>query len=113
MIGQRILVTGGRDYTDRAKVYETLDKLQPSMVCHGGANGADHHADRWAKDRQIPVMCYPAQWLRLGKPAGPIRNRQMLTEFRPDLVIQFPGGAGTAHCAQSARDIDIPVLVIV
>jgi predicted Rossmann-fold nucleotide-binding protein len=31
----------------------------------------------------------------MGLAAGPIRNQQMIDEGKPDLVIAFPGGAGT------------------
>jgi hypothetical protein len=37
-----------------------------------------------------------AEWERLGRKAGPIRNQRMLEEGKPDLVVAFPGGTGTA-----------------
>jgi hypothetical protein len=50
---------------------------------------------------------------RLGKArraAGPIRNKQMLDEAKPDLVIAFPGG--TANTVRQVREAGVPVMVI-
>jgi hypothetical protein len=42
--------------------------------------------------------------------AGPRRNRRMLVAFKPDVVLAFPGGAGTASCCAVARELGIPVI---
>ena len=44
-----------------------------------------------------------------GKAAGPERNRRMLDTFKPDGVIAFPGGRGTADCCRAADERAIPV----
>jgi hypothetical protein len=68
-----------------------------ACVIHGGANGADYIAGRWAQDTGgIPVEEFPADWNRHGNSAGPIRNQEMLDKGKPDLVVAFPGGRGTA-----------------
>ena len=96
----RVLVCGGRDYTDKDALYAYLDLLhsvQPiEVVIHGAARGADSLGAQWAKDRGIKVDPYPADWKRHPKAAGPIRNQQMLDEGKPDLVVAFAGGRGTA-----------------
>lgn len=112
MVGQRVLVTGGREYADSGKVDRALFDLNPSVVCHGGATGADALADSYCKLNAVPVICYPADWSLFGKSAGPIRNQQMLKEFQPDLVVAFPGGRGTAHMREIAERAGVPVLVI-
>jgi predicted dinucleotide-utilizing enzyme len=104
----RVLVCGGRDYADKAKVYQTLDGFlsdNPSVlhIIHGAARGADSLASQWAKDRGVTEIAYPADWKAYGKQAGYIRNKQMLDEGKPDLVLAFPGGAGTAMMVRIAR----------
>jgi hypothetical protein len=37
-----------------------------------------------------------------GRAAGPRRNQRMLEDFRPDLVVAFPGGRGTAYMVRRA-----------
>jgi predicted Rossmann-fold nucleotide-binding protein len=110
----RVLVCGGRNYEDRDALYAALDQLHSehrfSVVIAGGARGADTLAADWAKERGIPTEIYMAEWNRLGRKAGPIRNRRMLDEGKPDLVVAFPGGTGTAGMAALARNAGEPVI---
>lgn len=106
----RLVVTGGRDYTDRATVFAALDALRPTEIAHGGASGADSLAGEWAKARGVPCTVFKADWDNDGRfAAGPIRNRRMLDEFRPELVVAFPGGNGTADCVKAALERRIRV----
>lgn len=104
-----VLVCGGRDYDDFDKVRGVLDAISPECVVHGGSRGADELADRWAKARGVNVVPFPADWKKFKKAAGPIRNTQMLEAAMPDLVVAFPGGAGTNDLVAKAYDMDIPV----
>lgn len=40
------------------------------------------------------------------------RNKQMLNEGKPDLVVAFPGGSGTAHMVKIAKAVGIMVIEI-
>ena len=105
---KRVLVCGGRDYHDQDRVYQTLDALDTicgiSVVIHGGASGADSLAASWAQSRGIRTEAFVANWLKYSKSAGPIRNKEMLDLGRPDLVLAFPGGTGTAHMVRISRE---------
>jgi hypothetical protein len=76
----------------------------------GGAPGADTLAYQWATARGIPPKVYQANWRRLGPEAGPIRNRRMLDRGKPDLVIAFSGGRGTADMMEVARRAGVHVI---
>lgn len=92
------LVCGGRLFRDYAMLERVLESLgpYPDYLIHGGATGADLGGDAWAYNRGIqPVRCN-ANWDHYGNRAGPIRNIKMLN-LKPDLIIGFPGGRGTAH----------------
>jgi len=108
----RILVCGGRNYGDQQKVSETLLSLTPTSIIHGNAAGADDLADSWAKANHIPVLPFRADWGTFGRSAGPIRNKQMIEEGKPDLVVAFPGGKGTANMIKQAKAAGIKVLEI-
>lgn len=105
----RLLVCGGRDYGDVGKVYDTLDEVHAgsagpiSLVIEGGATGADALARKWAKDRRVPVRTYKAHWTKHGNAAGPIRNQLMIDDGKPNAVIAFPGGHGTADMVLRAK----------
>jgi predicted Rossmann-fold nucleotide-binding protein len=109
----RLLVCGGRDYSDYLKVQVTLDSLRKEMpidlMIQGGASGADSLAARWAKKNSIACLTFMAMWRKHGKAAGPIRNQQMIEEGKPDLVIAFPGGHGTDDMVWRALQAGIPV----
>ena len=59
------------------------------------------------------MRIFPADWIRHGRAAGPIRNEQMLREGCPDLVVAFhddPGlGRGTADMVRRALAAGVPV----
>ena len=100
----KILVCGGRDFTDMDKVRVALgDALPGTIFAHGDANGADHLCHLFATQNGFDVRAYPADWRKHGKAAGPIRNREMLDDFKPDLVVAFQGGRGTADMMRRAR----------
>jgi hypothetical protein len=108
----RVLVCGGRNYSDRAKVYAELDKLEVGLLIHGGATGADSLARDWAVSRDVPSKCYPALWRVHGAKAGPIRNQQMLVEGQPHLVVVFHGGRGTADMLSRSLHAGVRVHVV-
>lgn len=105
----RLLMCGGRDYTDAATVSRAFDVLKPSVVIHGDARGADTLADEEAKRRGIDRIRFPANWKRDKKAAGPIRNQRMIDEGKPDAVCAFPGGNGTADMIRRAKAAGLKV----
>lgn len=108
-----IIVCGGRDYRDRRAVYNALDRLHAKrgieFLIQGAADGADYLAWQWAEDRGVPCGSYPALWNEHGRAAGPIRNQQMIDEGKPDGVVAFPGGKGTADLIARARRAGLTV----
>jgi hypothetical protein len=126
----RVVVTGGREFLDEDFMFEALDWLHDkegpiTELAHGGQKawmpltsrwrGADYYAGKWAKMRGIAHRDFPVteeEWRRLHKAAGPIRNRRMLDEFRPDRVYAFPGGKGTRDCVRAALDRSLTVFSV-
>lgn len=107
-----ILVCGGREYSDLDRVFSALDKAHDktpiTLLIQGGADGADRLAKHWAARHRIHSAQVDALWNQLGKGAGMARNRAMLL-LRPQAVIAFPGGTGTAGMIDMARKAGIPV----
>ena len=103
----RVLVCGGREFANRQMLDETLNRLHldrgVTLIISGGARGADTMAEWWARAEIVPCDVYQADWTGLGRKAGPIRNQRMLDEAKPDLVVAFPGGKGTADMVRRGR----------
>lgn len=109
-MGLRVLVCGGREFDDINYIFKILDALEISHIISGGASGADSHAYGYALIRQITITVYPARWAKYGKKAGPLRNIEMATESKADLVVAFPGGKGTDHMVDTAKKFNIKVM---
>jgi len=105
----RVLVTGGRNYANKELVFRTLDSLHAvthiTLLIQGGAQGADKLASEWGVSRGVRVQTYHANWADEGRNAGRSRNRRMLSMGKPDIIMAFPGGTGTADMVKAARAI--------
>lgn len=116
MSGLRVLVCGGRNYNNAMQLGSWLESIRAERgidcIIHGGAPGADRMAGRFADWVEIPTQVFPADWKTHGKAAGPIRNALMLREGRPDLVVAFAGGKGTANMVKKARQAGVEVLEV-
>lgn len=105
--GMRVLVCGGRKFNDALTLGSWLGGIHKdhtiALLIEGGASGADTMARLFAEWAGIPVRTFHADWSRFGASAGPRRNQQMLDEGKPDLVIAFAGGRGTADMVTQAK----------
>ena len=107
----RVLVCGGRGFKDSEAVFEALDALHEhhhpvTSIIQGGASGVDTWAAGWAFENKTECLCFG------GKAAGPIRNRQMIREGKPDLVVAFPGGHETADMVRQAKSAGIKIATV-
>lgn len=129
MIEFRILVCGGRTYSNKNKLYSVLNEIkeiyqgehicktldiskQNLVIIQGGAKGADRLALQWALENEVYIEQYDADWTRYGKAAGYIRNKLMLETGKPDLVIAFNGGQGTKNMIELAKQANVAVEII-
>jgi len=113
----KLVVCGGRDYNEAEYMFGYLDAVvehvlpKVTMVLLGACpTGADQHAMRWAKYRNLGYKFFPADWDKHGRAAGPIRNRQMAEEG--DYLVAFPGGRGTQSMIGLARSHDLVVIEV-
>ena len=113
----RVLVCGGRDFSDWPTANRVLDALHAKTpircIIEGGASGADEIASDWSDANDIPEhRMVRAKWSKHGRAAGPIRNQEMIDECKPDLVVAFPGGRGTADMVRRAKAAGIRVIEV-
>lgn len=108
-IGRRVLVCGGRSFWQSQQMATILAAYPIVTLIHGGASGADRLAALWAGRQNIDCLQFLPNWLKHGKSAGPLRNQRMIDDGKPDLVIAFPGGRGTADMVRGAKFAGIEV----
>lgn len=113
----RLVVSGSRDWTDRALVYEVMDTLHSNygieVVFHGDQRGLDTWVKQWALERGVPVFgCpYPPAY---GKQGGGVRNGWLLDFGLPNLVVAFPmkASVGTWNMVTQAKQRGLNIRVI-
>lgn len=128
----RVLVTGSREYTDRVRVFAELNAIHAvrhiALLIHGAARGADALGHAWADYYDVEPLPFPAKWNDITVPgavirqhklggkynilAGKVRNSLMLAEGKPDLVVAFSTGRGTADMVKKARAAGVQVLEV-
>lgn len=86
------------------------DKTPITAIIQGGASGADMLGRCFADMYKIKCITVPADWEKNGRAAGPIRNKRMLTDFKPDIVVAFPGGVGTANMVRQAKAVGVKIV---
>lgn len=129
---KRVLVCGDRNWSNEHPINAMLNGLLVDwgnlVVIEGDARGADRIAGEWAETySRVPLVVddryfkvehekYPADWSQHGRAAGPIRNRQMLKDGKPDLVVAFHNdlseSKGTKDMVTIARQAGVPVWVV-
>ena len=113
----RILCCGNRNWSNYTIILEEL-KIFPSgtIIIEGEAKGADKLSAKAANELGFTVLKYPAKWAIYGKAAGPIRNKQMLNEGKPTLVIAFhndiASSKGTKDMVNQARKAGLSVKIV-
>ena len=119
----KVLVCGSRHFNQLSMMVEELKKYfvgPGDTLIHGCAKGADMLSEAaimilFSSLGTMPsIKRYPADWDKHGKAAGPIRNKQMLEEGKPDLVIAFMAkdSRGTKNMVDQATKAGVEVKVI-
>jgi len=111
----RVLICGGRDYTNRRKIHDYVATLPlDAVVIHGAARGADRIAGYFANVEKLKIEPFPARWETEGRSAGIKRNIRMLEEGKPDLVVYFhddiENSKGTKDMVARAKKAGIEVI---
>lgn len=114
----RLIIAGGRNFDNYALLQSKLDKMLENIKSHdieilsGKARGADSLGERYAKDRGLKVVEFPANWNRYGKSAGYRRNSEM-ADYATHCVCFWDGySRGTEHMINLAENKNLKLRVI-
>lgn len=117
----RVIVAGGRDFGYRFlengerdkewmikcknQMFGALDRLfadyadeylmpvKDLVIVSGAAPGADTLGEDWAVVNWVPIKQYPADWDKIGRAAGVLRNQEMADNA--DALVAFWNGKST------------------
>lgn len=101
----RVIIAGCRHINDYDLVVKAVKESGfdiTEVVC-GAANGVDSLGERYAKENNIKLSYFYADWKGLGKRAGHARNEQM-GNYSEGLVAVWDGiSPGTKHMINYAK----------
>lgn len=100
----KTIIAGSRTITNYDILLEAIEDsgITPSEVISGTCNGVDILGERWAKENDIPIVCFPADWEKYGRSAGMIRNIEM-AKYADALIAVWDGvSPGTENMVKLA-----------
>jgi len=108
----KVAVIGSRTFNDYELLKLTLSKYNITTIISGGAKGADLLSEQYAGDFEIPTLIFKPDWVKHGRGAGFIRNKDIINEC--DFAITFWDGTskGTLHSINLAKRQNKTVIIV-
>lgn len=101
----KIVVAGGRTYTNTGMVFICLEKIvqKGDVIISGHAKGVDMMGELYAQKNNLACEIYPAEWDKYGRSAGPRRNEQMAQVADKVVVFWNFKSRGTKNMVEMAK----------
>ena len=109
----KVIIAGSRNFSEYQLVAQAVQAstFVISEVVSGTARGVDRLGQNFAFVHNIPVRRFPANWDKLGKSAGFLRNIQM-AEYADALIAIWDGhSSGTKHMIAEAKKRGLKVYI--
>jgi hypothetical protein len=119
----KILICGGRNFSNYEYLMGAVDRYIKTSeedfpdneieIVSGGARGADTLAERYAKEKNLKLKVFPADWNAHGKKAGILRNEEMahylaVSADRCEVIAFWDGSSrGTANMISTAKEFGL------
>lgn len=106
----RCIISGSRTITNY-EFFESIISKCPfkgeiTTVLSGNCTGIDRLGEQWAKNNNIPIEMYPANWDLYGKAAGPIRNGIMASRADAAIIIhKIEADGSVSKGTQSMKEL--------
>lgn len=114
----KLIVAGGRDFSDTELFLKTMQQVEQELaeysvsLVSGMAKGADLMGYQFAREYGITCHTFPADWDKYGKAAGFRRNQEM-ADFSDGLVAFWDGkSSGTKHMIETMEAQDKWIMVV-
>ncbi len=99
----RIIIAGGREFDDLPYMRQCMSGVlaihqhKGVEVVSGGCRGADDLGEVWANEQGLPCDVRDADWKRLGRKAGLVRNEEMAVSSQCLCAFWDGHSRGTRH----------------
>ena len=109
----RTIIAGSRKCPHYHLVCQAVEEAgwEITTVISGCAKGVDSLGEQYAVVHGIPVERHPADWNRLGRAAGPLRNHEMAQCAEALIAVLYSGSRGTENMIQEARKAGLKIHV--
>lgn len=110
----KTIIAGSRKITGYNLLLEAIQQSwTPTQVICGGAPGVDYLGSRWAKEHDVPLVMVLADWARIGRAAGILRNKEMVGIAEGLIAVWDGKSPGTQHIIEEAQRRSLRVHVYV
>jgi predicted Rossmann fold nucleotide-binding protein DprA/Smf involved in DNA uptake len=112
-----LAIVGSRHFTNFDLLEQCINQMiqgtdqKITKIISGGAKGADHLAEKFAKKYGIEIIVHHADWEKYGKSAGPKRNTLIVDSC--DVLVAFPSkdSRGTWDSVTKAKRVGKKVYI--
>lgn len=109
----KTIIAGSREGVPAFEVHNAIleSGFAITQVVSGAARGVDSIGEEWARNSNVPVKAFPANWSVYGKRAGIVRNDEM-AQYAEALIAVWDGKSpGTANMIATAKSKGLKVHV--
>lgn len=113
----KLVICGSRDFNNYLYLKKRIDKViknwnkDETLIIEGGARGADRLGRLYAEKNGIQYKTYPADWDKLGKRAGYVRNIQMAETATHAVVFWDGKSPGTKQMIKILEEKSVRTIV--
>ena len=107
----RVIIAGSRELTPNIDLIVKKSTFKITQLICGMARGVDIAGYNWAKQHNIPILEFPADWTTYGKRAGYLRNKVMAQNADALIAIWDGYSKGTQHMINLAKQYDLKIYV--
>lgn len=116
----KLIIAGSRNFTNYDQLREIIDRVRAHLnkkekelvVVSGTARGADKLGERYAREHNLKIEAYPADWKEYGKSAGFKRNSDMSKAANGLVAFWDNKSNGTRHMIKKMKTNRKPTLII-
>lgn len=110
-----VIIAGSRDLwvlTDEIDAELAKAGWVPTEIVSGGARGIDTAGEFYAKSKSLGLKIFPADWDKLGRRAGFLRNEKM-SHYADALLAVWDGQSrGTLNMIECMQRLEKPVHIL-